>query len=44
MVVETQREDGVWYECEDCGLTFDAKADAKQHERRCDAEEPPYIQ
>jgi rubredoxin len=44
MVVETEHDDATWYECEACGLLFDAKADARQHEANCDAEEPTYIQ
>lgn len=44
MVVQTQRDDATWYECEACGLLFDDRADAKQHEDHCDAEGPTYIQ
>lgn len=44
MVSETERDEMTWYECEACGLLFDAKEDAKQHEANCDAEEPTYIQ
>lgn len=44
MVAQTEREDGVWYECEECGLMFDDEEDARQHEANCDAEEPSYIQ
>jgi hypothetical protein len=44
MVAVTQREEAEWYECEKCGLLFDVKADAEQHEANCDAEEPSYIQ
>lgn len=44
MVAQTEREDGVWYECEKCGLMFDDESDARQHETNCDAEEPSYIQ
>ena len=44
MVVETERDDGVWYECERCGLMFDSRQDASDHEQTCDAEEPSYIQ
>jgi rubredoxin len=44
MVAQTEREDGIWYECEECGLMFDEKDDARQHEANCDAEEPSYIQ
>lgn len=44
MVGQTKREDGTWYECEECGLLFDEKDDARQHEKNCDAEGPSYIQ
>lgn len=44
MVVETERDDGIWYECEVCGLLFDDQGDAAQHEERCDDEEPSYLQ
>lgn len=44
MVRETERDDGTWYACEECGLMFDSRDDAEQHETNCDAEEPSYIQ
>ncbi|SIR99618.1 DUF7128 family protein [Natronorubrum daqingense] len=44
MVAQSQRDDGIWWECEDCGLLFDDKSDASEHEKRCDASEPTYIQ
>ncbi len=44
MVAQTTREDGTWFECEACGLLFDERESARQHERTCDAEEPTYIQ
>ncbi|MCU4744400.1 hypothetical protein OB955_24620 [Halobacteria archaeon AArc-m2/3/4] len=44
MVVQTQRDDATWYECEDCGLLFDDQSDAQEHEEHCDAEGPSYIQ
>lgn len=44
MVVTTQRDDATWYECEECGLLFDERSDAEEHERHCDAEGPSYIQ
>ena len=44
MVVQTQRDDVTWYECEACGLMFDDEDDARQHERDCDGEDPSYIQ
>ena len=44
MVEETERDNMLWYRCEECGLMFDAEADARQHEANCDAEEPSYLQ
>jgi uncharacterized C2H2 Zn-finger protein len=44
MVATVQRDGSTWYECEECGLTFENDADAAQHEAACDAEEPAYIQ
>ena len=45
MVSKTVRDDGTWYECEGCGLLFETKAEASEHERRCDGEdEASYIQ
>ncbi|AGN00252.1 putative C2H2 zinc finger DNA-binding protein [Salinarchaeum sp. Harcht-Bsk1] len=44
MVVQTERDDMTWYECEKCGLLFDDRSDAKQHEGNCDSEDPSYIQ
>ncbi|WP_458188685.1 DUF7128 family protein [Haladaptatus sp. NG-WS-4] len=44
MVAITERDDMTWYRCEQCGLMFDDKEDAKQHEANCDAEDPSYIQ
>jgi len=44
MVSKTTHDETTWYECEECGLLFDAREDARQHERNCDAEEPSYIQ
>ena len=44
MVAETERDDGTWFECEECGLMFDDRQDARKHEAACDAEDPPYIQ
>lgn len=43
MVSQTTREDTTWYECEHCGLLFDSKGDARQHEDTCDAGEPTYF-
>lgn len=44
MVVETQRDDMTWFQCEKCGLMFDDQEDARKHESNCDAEDPSYIQ
>lgn len=44
MVTTTERDDVTWYECEECGLLFDARDDAAQHEENCTAEEPGYLQ
>lgn len=44
MVSTTERDGTTWYECEACGLLFDDREDAGQHEENCDAEEPSYIQ
>lgn len=33
-----------WYECERCGMVFEDKVEAEQHEQHCDAEEPDYLQ
>ncbi|WP_049999042.1 DUF7128 family protein [Halococcus sediminicola] len=44
MVRETERDGITWYECEHCGLMFDAADEAEQHEETCDAEEPSYLQ
>ncbi|SNZ04802.1 hypothetical protein SAMN06269185_0683 [Natronoarchaeum philippinense] len=44
MVAHTERDERTWFECEECGLLFDDRADARQHEGACDAEDPPYLQ
>lgn len=44
MVSKTRRDNSTWYECDLCGLTFDSREDAQEHEEHCDAEEPSYIQ
>lgn len=44
MVSETTRDEMTWYRCESCGLMFDSRIDAREHEKVCDAEEPSYIQ
>mgnify|MGYP006291679713 CR=1 FL=1 len=44
MVATTQRDGETWYECEDCGLLFDDRDDARMHESDCSREDPSYIQ
>ena len=44
MVATTERDDATWYECEKCGLLFDNRDDALQHEESCTAEDPDYLQ
>lgn len=44
MVVETERDGVTWYQCEGCGMMFDASDDARQHEENCEGDEPDYIQ
>ena len=44
MVVQTQRDDATWFECETCGLLFDEQSDATEHEKHCDGSDPSYIQ
>ena len=44
MVVETERDDVTWFECERCGMLFDSRQDARSHEEHCDAEDPSYLQ
>ncbi|MFW6385254.1 MAG: DUF7128 family protein [Halodesulfurarchaeum sp.] len=44
MVEETIRDGMTWYECEKCGLLFDTREEAEQHEENCDAEDPSYLQ
>jgi hypothetical protein len=46
MVSRTERDDMTWYECDVCGLLFDSRDDAEQHEANCDEEdaEPTYLQ
>jgi uncharacterized C2H2 Zn-finger protein len=44
MVATTERDDMTWYRCEECGLMFDDRSDAEQHEENCDSEDPSYIQ
>lgn len=44
MVATTQKDGTMWYECEKCGMLFEERSDAAQHEENCDAEDPSYIQ
>lgn len=44
MVSAVEKDDMTWYECEECGLMFDDRDDARQHEEHCDAEDPSYLQ
>ncbi|MFB6127519.1 MAG: hypothetical protein ABEJ79_09550 [Halolamina sp.] len=44
MVTTTERDDMTWYQCEECGLLFDAQEDARRHEDNCTAEDPAYLQ
>lgn len=44
MVTTTERDEMTWYECEVCGLLFDAREDATQHESGCEDAEPSYHQ
>ena len=44
MVVTTERDEMTWFKCETCGLMFDDRDDAKQHEENCDDEDPSYLQ
>ncbi len=44
MVEQTERDDMTWFVCEKCGMMFDDRDDAEQHEANCDAEGPSYIQ
>jgi uncharacterized C2H2 Zn-finger protein len=46
MVTTTERDGMTWYECESCGMLFDAEEDAVQHEDNCEGDEadPSYLQ
>lgn len=45
MVSKTVRDDGTWYECDSCGMLFEAEDEALEHERHCEGdEETSYIQ
>ena len=44
MVEETVKDGRTWYVCEMCGMMFEDREEASQHERNCDAEDPSYLQ
>jgi hypothetical protein len=46
MVTTTERDGMTWYECEVCGMLFDDRSDAQQHEDNCDSDsaDPSYLQ
>jgi len=46
MVSKTVRDNGTWYACEECGMLFETREAASEHERHCAGEEdePTYIQ
>lgn len=44
MVIETERDDTTWYECEKCGLMLDNRDEAQKHEQNCKGEEADYLQ
>ena len=44
MVEETVKDGRTWYVCEMCGMMFEDREEASQHEANCDAEDPSYIQ
>lgn len=44
MVEETVKDGTTWYVCEKCGMMFDDREEARQHEDTCDAEDPAYLQ
>ncbi|MFB6124129.1 MAG: hypothetical protein ABEJ78_11810 [Haloferacaceae archaeon] len=44
MVSTTERDGMTWYECDVCGMLFDSKDDARQHEENCDESDPSYLQ
>ncbi|WP_251341200.1 DUF7128 family protein [Haloplanus halophilus] len=46
MVTTTERDGMTWYECEVCGMLFDDRDDAEQHEDNCDSDsaDPSYLQ
>lgn len=44
MVEQTDKDGSTWYVCEKCGMMFDDREEANQHENNCDAEDPAYLQ
>ncbi|MFC6988450.1 hypothetical protein ACFQJD_06515 [Haloplanus sp. GCM10025708] len=44
MVSTTERDGMTWYKCDVCGMLFDSKEDAGQHEENCDESDPSYLQ
>ncbi|SDY41062.1 DUF7128 family protein [Halopenitus persicus] len=44
MVTTTERDGATWFACEVCGMLFDDREDATQHERSCEGEDPTYLQ
>ncbi|MEF8936750.1 DUF7128 family protein [Halovenus amylolytica] len=44
MVSETTEDGATMYECEECGMLFEAREEARTHEENCDGEGPSYIQ
>jgi hypothetical protein len=44
MVVETERDNGVQYECGECGMLLETSGEAEGHEQRCEAEKPSCVQ
>ncbi|MFC7203776.1 hypothetical protein ACFQJC_09630 [Haloferax namakaokahaiae] len=44
MVAATQKDGETWYQCDECGMLFDSKRDAKAHEEYCDTDSPSYLQ
>lgn len=44
MVEETEQDGSIWYVCAECGMMFDDREEAEQHEANCDAEDPSYLQ
>jgi uncharacterized C2H2 Zn-finger protein len=44
MVEETVKDGTTWYVCQKCGMMFENRDEARQHEANCDAEDPTYLQ